>query len=262
MDIIILCAGFGSRLGSLGRDNPKALLDVAGRPLIEWILLQLVELDFVDTIYVAHNDLFSDRFSDWHSGYSCRKKVILLNNGVAELAGRKGAIADISEAIEGESLYGPLVIFPGDTVFTFNVKKFFYGVKKNPEAGWLSLRVEKDEKKRRKCGVVSLSNDGNISSFVEKPDESKEDYVYKGPCYFPPTVTSKLKKYCATLRRQNLVPDDIGAFISWALRRIPVKGCVMHSGECIDVGSFRDYRTASQRVKRSLEGGYGEGTLF
>ena len=253
MKAIILCAGFGSRLGSLGRDNPKALLDVAGRPLINWILDQILDLDFIEDVYVVHNDMFEDRFVSWWEVYKDKRRVKLINNGISDEAKRRGAIADISKTIDKQSIYGPVVVFPGDTVFTFNVKKFFYEVKRSPETGWLSLRVEKDEKKRRNYGVVGMEDGNIISSFNEKPAESTEDYVYKGPCYFPPTVTSKLRKYCTGLKRSGTLPDNIGSFITWAIKVIKFRGCVMHSGECIDVGSFKDYRSACQIIKRNIE---------
>ena len=262
MKAIILCAGFGSRLGSLGRDNPKALLDIVGRPLINWTLDQVIELDFIKSIYVVHNTLFEPKFQNWHKSYKHKDRVRLINNGISEESSRRGAVADIAKTVDKQSIFEPVVVFPGDTVFTFNVKKFFYEVKRRPELGWLSLRVEKNEKKRRSYGVVGLNNDGVVTSFNEKPAESTDDYVYKGPCYFPPTVTSKLNSYCSGLKEEGTLPDNIGSFISWAINRIKIKGCVMHSGECIDVGSFSDYRSASQRIKRNLEDDHGEGSMF
>src|SRR2546430_2564313 len=41
MRAMVLAAGYGTRLGSLTSNTPKAMLDVAGRPLIEWILRHL-----------------------------------------------------------------------------------------------------------------------------------------------------------------------------------------------------------------------------
>ena len=170
-------------------------------------------------------------------------------------------MGDIKLAVESQEIYGPLVVFPGDTVFTYNIKKFFYEIKRKPETGWLALRKEMNETERRKYGVVGMDADGVITSFVEKPESSIEENVFKGPCYFPPTLTARIGGYCADIKGRSDIPDNIGSFISWALGEIKFKGCVMHSGECIDVGSYSDYRSASGRVRRSL-GEDGEGYLF
>jgi len=47
---LIVAAGRGERLGSKG---PKALATVAGRPMLEWSLIALREVDAVDVIVVA-----------------------------------------------------------------------------------------------------------------------------------------------------------------------------------------------------------------
>ena len=261
MNIIILCGGFGSRLGSLGRDNPKALLNIAGKPLIEWILTQLQDLDFIDAVHVLHNEKFKDQFSDWDKGSEGFGKVSLLSNGVDAEESRLGAVGDINFCLNEKNIFTPVVVFPGDTVFTFNVKKFFYELKRSPDTGWLSLRKEVSESERRKYGVVGLEPNGTISSFEEKPKESSEENVFKGPCYFPPTVTKYIPDYCSGLIGAKELPDNIVSFISWAMTKIKFKGCVMHSGECFDVGSYKDYRSATGRIRRSLRDD-GEGYML
>lgn len=51
---IILAAGAGSRLGELGRQHSKAMLPVAGRPLIAWVIERLRAAGAVDLIAVGH----------------------------------------------------------------------------------------------------------------------------------------------------------------------------------------------------------------
>ncbi|MGW8187419.1 MAG: sugar phosphate nucleotidyltransferase, partial [Desulfobacterales bacterium] len=41
MMAILLCAGFATRLYPLTRDFPKALLPVAGRPVIDYLVEQV-----------------------------------------------------------------------------------------------------------------------------------------------------------------------------------------------------------------------------
>src|SRR5690606_28958688 len=38
MKAILLCAGYGTRLGDLTRECPKPMLDLEGRPLLAWLL--------------------------------------------------------------------------------------------------------------------------------------------------------------------------------------------------------------------------------
>ncbi len=53
MQIVLLAAGLGSRLGSLTRDVPKALIDVAGRPLVEHCLRFCARVEPREIIVVA-----------------------------------------------------------------------------------------------------------------------------------------------------------------------------------------------------------------
>jgi len=55
MKVMILAAGRGERLRPLTDHTPKPLIEVAGRPLIEWTIEQLVASGYTElVINVAH----------------------------------------------------------------------------------------------------------------------------------------------------------------------------------------------------------------
>lgn len=55
MKAMILAAGLGTRLGSLTKDKPKALVKVAGKPLLAHIIEKLVKSGFTEiTVNVHH----------------------------------------------------------------------------------------------------------------------------------------------------------------------------------------------------------------
>ncbi len=70
---MILAAGLGTRLRPLTDDRPKALVEVAGRPMISWVIARLARHGFTDLIINAHHfseqiAAFSDAFA--HPGIS------------------------------------------------------------------------------------------------------------------------------------------------------------------------------------------------
>ena len=67
--VVVMAGGKGTRLGELTRNTPKPLLRVAGRSILEWILLNLVGGGIHD-VYVSVNHL-ADQVED-HLGDGSR----------------------------------------------------------------------------------------------------------------------------------------------------------------------------------------------
>jgi NDP-sugar pyrophosphorylase family protein len=67
MDAMILAAGLGTRLGSIGQQQPKALIDVGGRTMIERVAMRLVEAGADHIIVNVHHHADAiRRFIDEH----------------------------------------------------------------------------------------------------------------------------------------------------------------------------------------------------
>ena len=54
MKALVLCAGYGTRLGALTRDTPKPMLPIAGEPLLAWTLRYLSAYGFTDIAINLH----------------------------------------------------------------------------------------------------------------------------------------------------------------------------------------------------------------
>src|SRR5580698_8003459 len=99
MKILILGAGYATRLYPLTLNQPKPLLPVAGKPLIEYVLDNLAPIGGIDRIYVVTNDKFAGHFQKWSEGYRAGKSKLdftIVNDHSTNDADKLGAIGDIN----------------------------------------------------------------------------------------------------------------------------------------------------------------------
>src|SRR6266511_3433648 len=98
MKVIILAAGYATRLYPLTLTKAKPLLEVAGKPMIEWVLDNLAPIPDIGTVYVVTNDKFADDFQAWANGYAKSQPKVtfkIVNDGSRSDADKLGAIGDI-----------------------------------------------------------------------------------------------------------------------------------------------------------------------
>ena len=63
---MILAAGLGTRLHSLTNDKPKALVELCGKPMLEWLILRLKKFGFNEIIINTHH--FADQIHSFLKG--------------------------------------------------------------------------------------------------------------------------------------------------------------------------------------------------
>src|SRR5207248_8484689 len=97
---ILLAAGYGTRLRPLTDDRPKHLLPVGGRPMLDWILDWVRELEDVDAVHLVTNSRFAPDFSRWAEPYG----VTVHDDGTTSNEDRLGAVGDLRLVIESAGL--------------------------------------------------------------------------------------------------------------------------------------------------------------
>ena len=65
MKAIILAAGYATRLYPLTKDKPKALLPIAGKPIISHIIEKIHKIPDIDEIIITSNAIFYKQFNSW-----------------------------------------------------------------------------------------------------------------------------------------------------------------------------------------------------
>lgn len=110
---MILAAGFGTRMLPLSRFVPKALLPVAGRPLLEWNLRYLASQGVEDVVVNTHH--LSGEVLSWAEAFSSRPhsrpRVRVIQE--EEILGTAGGIANAAPWLTSD----PVVILNVDLLF-------------------------------------------------------------------------------------------------------------------------------------------------
>jgi len=107
MKILILAAGYATRLYPLTLTRPKPLLDVAGKPMIEHVIDNIAPIPGIDRVFVVTNAKFANQFQAWADGYRARKAKLnftIINDGTTDDSNKLGAIGDLNLVLEREKV--------------------------------------------------------------------------------------------------------------------------------------------------------------
>ncbi len=165
MKAIIPVAGAGTRLRPLTYTQPKPLIPVAGKPIIELIVDQLMEVGIEEFVFVI--------------GYLGEKIQLHIENKYPML--KKEFVVQQSRQGLGHAIYvakesikdcDEILIFLGDTILDLDFEKFL-----NAEYSILGVKTVNNP---RDFGVVDLGEDGFVKRVMEKPKIPKSNLAMVG----------------------------------------------------------------------------------
>ena len=234
MDVIILAAGYATRLYPLTLDRAKPLLEVAGKPMIEWVLDNLANVPGLGTIYIVTNDKFANDFQTWTDRYQHRQselKFKVINDGSKSDDDKLGAIGDINFVITRESLSkSDLLIVAGDNLFSESLAGFVEYANKTEAT--VAVYDVGDLEKIKKYGNITIDSGGVITHFEEKPEKPQSTLAAIALYYYSREIISLVTTYLAAGNN----PDQPGRFVQWLYTRKPVKTFQI-KGKWLDIGS-------------------------
>jgi glucose-1-phosphate thymidylyltransferase len=240
MKAIILAAGYATRLYPLTLSMPKALLQVQGKAIIDYITDQVNSIKGIDMIYVVSNHKFASQFKAWAKTSNSSCQVLVLDDGSTTENDRLGAIGDISFVIEEEKIDEDVVVIAGDNLFTFSLAEYwsFY---KAMGSDCVCVKRIADREALKQLGVATLDESNRVVELSEKPQEPKSDYAVFATYMYKKDTLPLFKKYLD----EGNKPDAPGYFAAWLCARKPVYAYVMN-GECYDIGTPLAYQQAQK----------------
>lgn len=223
---LVLTGGRGTRLGSLTAETPKPMLPVAGRPILERIVLHLVGSGIRRVIlsvgYLA--EVIEDHFGDG-SDFGCRVEYVREDpESPLGTGGPLGLVGQLSDP-PGE----PLLLMNGDLVTEFRVDELF---RHHEESRALITMTYREHFHQVPYGVLDVDA-GRVVALDEKPLQSWP--INAGIYVVDPSLVARVPPGTA-LPVTDLISDclDRGEFV----------GAVEIDGEWHDVGYPEHLREA------------------
>ena len=243
MNVIILAAGYATRLYPLTLNQPKPLLTVAGKPLLEHVIEKLLPIVGLTRFYVVTNAKFTPHFERWAEGYRAGKphlEFVIVNDRSTDDSNKLGAIGDIRLVLEKEKITDDTIVVAGDNLFSEPLADFGRLCREKQQP-ILAVYDVGDLEQIKKYNSISLDKDGRIVFFEEKPQHPTSTLTGIALYYYPRAALEFIHRYVA----EGNNPDQPGRLIQWLYTRIPVFTWRV-PGLWFDIGSKETLAEADQ----------------
>lgn len=163
MRALVLCAGYGTRLGTYTQDVPKPMLPLGGKPLLHHTLQYLKWHGFGE---VAVNLHYMGESIVAYFGDGSQLGVKLHYSHEPTLLGTAGAIRKLDQFFAGEENF--LVLY-GDLLIDQDLSELVHKHRERRAGATLLLH-----KRSSSNSCVQLDADHRITTFLERPSEQSK----------------------------------------------------------------------------------------
>jgi len=240
MKALILAAGYATRLRPLTDTWAKELLPVGGRPIIDWILDAIADVDEIDEVHVVTNARKAPAFEAW----AVDRGVTIHDDGTTSNDDRLGAIGDLQFVLDRTGIDDDLLVIAGDNLFEFRLSDLVAFWSRLGAASAVAVRDVGSLELASHYGVVDLDADGLIRSFVEKPADPQSSLAATATYVYHRNHVRLIRPYLDGEHGS----DQPGRYLGWLQRHEPVYGWVFEES-WHDIGNYEQLLEADNRLR-------------
>lgn len=254
MKAVVLAGGHATRLWPITKDRAKPLLPLGEKPIVEYIIEDLEELD---EVIISTNEKFAEDFRDYAEEYG-RENVKVVVEGQQSEEEKPGTIGAIINLLDEESIQDDLLVIGGDNYYSFETSDFLEFCR-NRE-GPVNVVYDVDNKEIASGFGIVDTEDDRITDFEEKPEEPPSTLASTACYYFPEKDVELFNRYEEHFRQTDVPAekylDEPGRLIEWAHTKTDMFA-YSFDGEWHDIGTIEGYLEAMKSV---VDGNIVEGT--
>jgi len=242
LQALILAAGYATRLYPLTQTVAKPLLPLAERPMLDYLVDRIHEVDEVEAVHVVTNHKFAQAFLDWADSHD----VQVHDDGTTSEDDRLGAIGDIQFVVDRAGLeQEDLLVIAGDNLFDYSLADYVSWWHGKGEASAVVVYDVGSLELAARYGIVELDVNDRVVSFVEKPVQPQSTLASTAAYVFHRAHVPLIRRY---LDERN-VPDQPGRLVAWLVPRVPVYGYEA-AGDWRDIGDAAQLLEADNRLRQ------------
>jgi len=192
MKAILMAGGFSKRLLSIAGNKSKCLIEIGGKPIIDYTINKLNEIPEIEEIIVITNETFFNDFVNWSKTHSFINIRIMSDGGTAEDS-KIGALTALLNFLEKEGINEDFFLAGADNFFKFSLRNIFEMFKRENKNLAVFYDIG-DLEKAKRFGVAILDENNLVTNFEEKPENPKSKIVSACMYFFKKETLPLIKK--------------------------------------------------------------------
>jgi glucose-1-phosphate thymidylyltransferase len=247
VNVVLLAAGYATRLYPLTEKFPKPLLKVADRPIVNHLLDRILDIgeEEVGEVICVTNDRYARAFEEWKALQNFPFPITIVNDKSTDNDNRLGAVKDIALGLESAKTPRDTWVLAGDNIFEFDMKAFYQKALARKGSVTLACFDVKDKELAKQYGILELGEGNKVKSFHEKPVEPLSTLASTGIYYFTAETLGLFQQF---LEDPESNPDAPGFYIQWILGRVSVFAEPL-DGIWYDIGDLDSLKRADEVFK-------------
>tara|TARA_X000000950_G_C13868804_1_gene642013 strand:- start:810 stop:1517 length:708 start_codon:yes stop_codon:yes gene_type:complete len=203
MRALILASGFGTRLYPITKTIPKCLVEINGRPLLDYWLEKLVNAGIYKILINTH--WLANKVEDYIYNSKWAKYVDLVYE--EKLLGTGGTLLNNINFFRNNEV----LVLHADNFSKFNLKDFIDNHKSRPEGCKITLLSFQTDTPSS-CGIIKTNINNIITEFHEKVDKPPGNLANGAVYLFQKGFVEELEKKRSHIREitTDIFPNYIG----------------------------------------------------
>jgi dTDP-glucose pyrophosphorylase len=226
---IIMAGGLGTRLGDLTKHTPKPMLEIKGKPILEYCIKQL-EDEGIENIYISVNYL-AEKITKYIEKRKSKSKIIPVYE-----ENKLGTIGPLS--LISKNITGPIFVMNADLLTNVSLQAM---IAFHLNGRFSSTIASATYEANIPCGVLNSNQLGCLHSIDEKPTIN---YMVAGGLYILNKEIYDLLEHNKYYDMPDLLNDAVQKNFSNSLFPIHEKWT--------DIGRIDEYNKAKNQVNEKI----------